>query len=439
MSALGSLKVGCTSHSSISTKDCLRYFSRTIVVLLALALTSPFAWPVIGSPATRQRLTELEEARLSAARDIYMQELRLGELRMEAQAMLDEIRYFDVQMTSIKNTVFFLEESLARTDIEIYYANASLDAARHELELQFESFGATLRAMQEADPLNTLNILLGAESIADFFIRLEGVRELLRFNAGAIERLEAAQHAYMANIDALELLHARNSDLMFQFALEHENLLVAQDERQQRFAEQLENEESLQLFLEILHAEHIAIEAELGAARTEFDAEQAAFELTRRASGSTPRPVVQVTNGQMSQVGQLFGSSGVFAWPVPSVPYASIGFGFHNFQFGGGRIHHNGIDIIAPSGTRIVAAEGGVVSFSGWNAGLGNTVIIEHPGGYNTVYAHNSRNLVIAGQTVTRGQHIADIGQTGFTSFDHLHFELRRNGELIDPMIYFGN
>ena len=405
---------------------------------MALAVVSPFAWSVAGSPATRQRLSELEQARLSAASEIYLQELRLGELREEAQAVLDEIRHFDAQMTALQNSILVLDESLARTDIDIYYANTSLDDARHELEHQIESLSAMLRAMQEADPLSVFDILLGADSIGDFFVRLEALRELLRFNAGAIERLEAAKHYYLANIDALEILQARNYDLMFQFALERENLFISQNERQLRFAELIGNEESLQLLLEILREEHIAIEAELGTAGTAFDMEEAALELTRRAYGRTPRPVVQTANGQMSYVGQLFGFDGVFAWPVPSVPYASIGFGFHNFQFGGGRIHHNGIDIIAPLGTRIVAAESGVVSFSGWNAGLGNTVIIEHAGGYNTVYAHNSRNLVSEGQTVLRGQHIADIGQTGFTSFDHLHFELRLDGELIDPMVYFG-
>ena len=425
----------------ISTRF-LKYFKRAVIIVLALAVIGPFARPVVGSPATRQRLAELEEARLSAASEIYMQELRLDALREEAQAILDEIRHFDAQMATLQNSIFFLEESLARTDIDVYYANASLDSARRELEHQLESFGRALRAMHEADPFGALAILFGADSIGDFFIRLEAVRELLRFNAGAIERLQAAQQDYMARIDALGILHARNSDLMFQFGLEKENLSFSQNERQQRFAELIENEESLQLLLEILQEEHVAIEAELGVARTAFNSEEAAHELSRRASGSTPRPVVRAVGaaatGQMAYVGQMFGFDGLFAWPVPSVPYASVGFGFHDFQFGGGRIHHNGIDIIAPLGTRIVAVEGGTVSFSGWNAGLGNTVIIEHAGGYNTVYAHNSRNLVSVGQTVSRGQHIADIGQTGITSFDHLHFELRRDGELIDPMDYFG-
>ena len=267
---------------------CMRYFVKFLIFALVLVIVSPFVWPVSGSPATRQRLAELEQARLYAASEIYMQELRLYGLREEAQVILDEIRYIDMQMTTLQNSIFLLEESLVRTDIEIYYANASMYAARQKLEIQIESFGLTLRAMQEADPISALDILFGADSIGDFFIRFEAVRELLMFNAGAIERLEAVQKDYLASIDALSILHARNSDIAFQFELEREYLSFSQNERQLRFAELIENEESLQLVLEILHEEHVALETELGATRTAFDTEEASFELTRRASGNTP-------------------------------------------------------------------------------------------------------------------------------------------------------
>lgn len=100
-----------------------------------------------------------------------------------------------------------------------------------------------------------------------------------------------------------------------------------------------------------------------------------------------------------------------------------------------GRFHH-GIDIAAPNGTNIVAAGGGTVSFAGWRGGYGNTVIIDHGGGFQTLYAHASALLVKAGQRMTQGQAIARVGSTGQSTGPHLHFEVRVNGATRDPRAY---
>jgi len=78
------------------------------------------------------------------------------------------------------------------------------------------------------------------------------------------------------------------------------------------------------------------------------------------------------------------------------------------------------------------------VRLSGWHGGFGITVIIDHGNGYSTLYAHNSRNRVEVGQRVNRGDHIADVGTTGMSTGNHLHFEIRRNGTPINPMPFFG-
>ena len=98
---------------------------------------------------------------------------------------------------------------------------------------------------------------------------------------------------------------------------------------------------------------------------------------------------------------------------------------------------HTGIDVSAPTGTRINAAAEGYVRFVGWMGGYGNTIIIDHGGGYSTLYAHNSRNRVAQGQHVRAGQHIADVGSSGLSTGPHLHFEVRRNNVAVDPMAFF--
>ncbi len=98
---------------------------------------------------------------------------------------------------------------------------------------------------------------------------------------------------------------------------------------------------------------------------------------------------------------------------------------------------HDGIDIAAPKGTHVRAAEAGRVIYSDNGlSGYGNLIIIEHPGGFHTVYGHNSRNRVDVDEQVSKAQVIAEVGNTGRASGYHLHFEIRKNERAVDPMHY---
>lgn len=97
---------------------------------------------------------------------------------------------------------------------------------------------------------------------------------------------------------------------------------------------------------------------------------------------------------------------------------------------------HEGIDIGAKNGSRVLAAAAGRVQFSGRKGSYGWVVIVKHEGGLATVYAHNRRNHVRKGQRVKRGQHIADVGRSGNATGPHLHFEVLRNGRPVDPLRY---
>lgn len=135
---------------------------------------------------------------------------------------------------------------------------------------------------------------------------------------------------------------------------------------------------------------------------------------------------------------RLGGSTGVYMmWPLPGKTYISSHFGARIDPVYGTQAFHNGIDIPAEVGTPVLSATSGTVVFSGWAGGYGNLVVIES-GRYQFLYAHNSRNLVQAGDRVSQGQIIAEVGSTGKSTGPHLHFGISigdyRNEKFINPL-----
>lgn len=143
---------------------------------------------------------------------------------------------------------------------------------------------------------------------------------------------------------------------------------------------------------------------------------QAGQELIITASGSE----AQAVTGQLQKM--------VFAWPLK---------GRITSQFGSrsGEFHH-GLDIAGEMGELIRAGERGVVTTVGYLPFYGNTVIIDHGGGYKTLYGHTSEYLVSKGDTVEKGQPIARVGSTGRSTGPHLHFEVRINDKAVNPIPY---
>ena len=125
-------------------------------------------------------------------------------------------------------------------------------------------------------------------------------------------------------------------------------------------------------------------------------------------------------------------STGIFNWPLRGT--ITSPFGYRNIF--GSTSFHSGLDIAAPYGTQISAADGGTVTFAGWRGSYGQTVIITHDDGTVTYYAHCSSLLVNAGDKVYQGQAIARVGMTGTATGYHCHFEVRVNGKSVDPANY---
>jgi murein DD-endopeptidase MepM/ murein hydrolase activator NlpD len=122
-------------------------------------------------------------------------------------------------------------------------------------------------------------------------------------------------------------------------------------------------------------------------------------------------------------------------WPVIG-GWISSHFGYRSDPFTGRGAFHAGVDFAAEPGTKVISTGPGVVSFAGYKTGYGYVVEITHPTGYLTRYGHNSRNLVREGEAVQKGQAIAVIGSTGRSTGTHVHFEVERDGNTLNPMRY---
>ena len=130
----------------------------------------------------------------------------------------------------------------------------------------------------------------------------------------------------------------------------------------------------------------------------------------------------------LARVPSMYPASGVLTSP----------FGLRRNPFGSGLEFHTGIDISVAVGTPVRASGRGTVSFTGWLGAYGKTVIVDHGYGLQSLYAHNSEILVQPGQKVERGEVLARSGNTGRSTGPHIHFEVRENGNPVDPLKYLG-
>ena len=142
------------------------------------------------------------------------------------------------------------------------------------------------------------------------------------------------------------------------------------------------------------------------------------------------------SNIEYSNERDLPSSSGGSGWLMPAGGGVTSGFGMRFHPVLHRTKLHTGTDFGAGYGAPIYAAKSGTVIFAGWQTAYGNMVIIEHGGNFSTLYGHASSLNASSGQSVRRGQHIAAVGSTGFSTGPHLHFEIRVNGEPVNPMRY---
>ena len=403
------------------------FFPRGFVCffIIFFALSATELLTVFATQATRDRLEQVERDRLEATRAARYFRSLLQDTHEEITRIIHEMQVFDERMMDALDALDDIEYSLLVTELRLEYAEMELHEARRERDKQFQIFQARLRAMQEHGPTGHLEMLLRSESFSDFLQRRENIRTIAQFDQEIINRFDEAEAAYLANLDELSRATALIQDLRFQQELALMNLQHLMDDRTEWLLNLSQNAAHQAFLIEIYELEQVILNDVIGELRVQYQREVDELERLR------------LERERAEQLARLNNFRGQFQWPIPTHPPGTRGFGIQMHPILRVYRMHTGIDVGAPTGTRIHAAAEGYVRFVGWMGGYGNTVIIDHGNGYSTLYAHNSRNRVREGQRVRAGQHIADVGSTGMSTGPHLHFEIRRDNIAIDPMTFF--
>lgn len=338
----------------------------------------------------------------------------LKEVRSEKNTALAEIDALDDELTAVTEDIAFISEQIEITDALIKDTEAELDIAVEKKENQYNAYKKRVRYMYINGTVGYLDVILKAENVIDLLNRVEYVNRIAENDRKLSARLSETERGINEKLEEVTKAKREMTFLSSQYELKQSAL---EDTKQKKveLVKRLSEDENMYLQqISDLEADSKRIEQLIKEAEA-AEAKRIAEENAKRASTYT---------------------GGKIGWPVPSSGRVTSEYGNRTHPINGKPDFHTGIDIAANYGADIVSAEGGVVISAGWNGGYGNTVVISHGSGLSTLYAHNSKLVVSVGDTVTKGQTIAKAGSTGYSTGNHLHFEVRINGSHTNPMKY---
>lgn len=345
-------------------------------------------------------------ATLSQIRNnIKNKQQELNESRAKEKSLGDQVNSLEQQINSKQSDIDELEASISEAQGKLETLEEELAAAEEKVNTQNENLNARLRNMYKNGSVGFIDVLMDSGSFSEFLNNLSLVEKVYTSDQDVLEELQKAYDEIDAKKKEIETLQAELS------------------ESKATMEEQKSSLEADKASVEKKKSEIAADSAETQRELDKLEADAQALTSSIRNSGSSSSS--SKYNG------------GIMAWPVPSCHTVSSGYG--------GRIHpttgkykfHGGLDIPGSYGSAIVAANSGKVIWAG-NRGdsYGNYVIIDHGGGVSTLYGHSSKVLVSTGQSVSRGQRIANVGSTGRSTGPHCHFEVRINGSRVNPNPY---
>ena len=398
---------------------------KILAAFLTLVLAcSPFVVPIASADTEsdyKQQLSDLADKEREYQAQLDEAKSDIKDKEAYSKTLMSQVETLNEEISAYNNEISALNDSISEKQ-------AAVDKANKDIEGQMNALKKRLRAIYMAGETSDLEIILGAKDFSDFLDKVELVKTLSDYDKELIGKIQNRLDKVSGEKEALE---GEKDELE-----EAESQLQSkQDKLNDLLAE---NEEVLAgLYQPKSDAESLLADAE--AQENEIQGQLNAYYESLKQQDEDDNAGSSEGNGNVPEVNP---SGSGYTWPTPGY-YGVIS------PFGEDRGYsHMGIDISAPMGATVVAAEGGIVIASnnscthnfgksgscGCGGGFGNYVMIDHGGGRSTTYGHLTSANVSAGQSVNKGQIIGSVGSTGWSTGAHLHFETRLSGGAYNPM-----
>ena len=405
---------------------------KKIILLLAMLLTF--------MPVYATTLKDKKEALNSTQQDIKDKKETASQKKEQKEAIQEEIKKVDLELIEIQDHINELGDKLEVKREEIADSEEKLEEANEKKDDQYEATKKRMVQMYKNQKIGYIQVVFSSNNFWDAINRVEYVKRISRKDHSILDE-------YKLQIETIEkqkklIEEEKNElDMLQKEEIAKNDELEATRNKKEAAMEKLAAEEG-KLKSEIVNLEEISenLKSEIQELTRQLEEEarrkkEEEERKRKQAASSSSSSNSSSTSGRIPT--QYVG--GTFMWPVPGNYRVSSGYVDRTSPIFGTAEFHTGIDIPANYGTSVVAAADGVVITAGWVNGYGNTVMISHGSGLVTLYGHNSSLVVSKGDSVKKGQTIAKVGSTGYSTGNHCHFEVRKDGDHVDPNIYLNN
>ncbi|GAA4873685.1 M23 family metallopeptidase [Paenibacillus vulneris] len=418
----------------------------SLVVTAGMAstlLVPQLSFALSESQKIQQQLDQLKKQQNSTQQKATETQQEISKVQQDKQQVEAEVKSIIKQIEDENLKLNKLNEQIADTKDKLTENSKLLDELKAQIEARDVLLKSRLRLMYMNGVVSYADVLLSSTSFGDFLDRMNALRAIVNQDKEILQANQRDREAKEVKQNQIEQEFKQVSDLYSQSAAIKASLVAKEKDKEVKIASLSKKEKELEDISEDQEQQLLQY-ARKSAALAEQKRKAAAAEAAKAAADAAAKAKASGNSGSSGGGGSTASaaptstSGGKFGYPLAKVAPMTSDFGYRSDPFTGAKKLHKGIDLGAPNGTDILAAAEGEVIVASWWSGYGNTVIIDHGNGYWTLYGHirNGGTVVEKGDHVKRGQKIAEVGSTGESTGNHLHFEVRINEDPVDPKPY---